>query len=189
MVWWQNILVLVGLVLQLIGTAIAVDGLVKTWRVYSTDPLVPVWGRAKERLLGLRARARALLSGPRHVQGHVADAIPAVGEGTAHDATVIALDGLPADHGAAIGVLDRRLRQVMDKVGTVEHESRAAIDQVRSDLGLGLAEEAKKRAAEDRAISTQGVTRALGGLACIFIGIGCQAGAALWVLLAGPVGL
>jgi hypothetical protein len=181
--------VLVGLALQLIGTTIAVNGLVKTWRAYSRDPIVPVWGRARGQLLGLKARAHALLLGPRHVRRHVADAITAVGEGVAYNATVIARDGLPADHGAAIAELDNRLRELMDKVSNVEHESRAMIDQVGSDLGLGLAEEASRRAAEDRAIATLGVTRALGGLACIFVGIGCQAAAVLWVLLSGPVGL
>ena len=70
----------------------------------------------------------------------------------------------------------------MDKAGQVEHESRTAIDRVRSDLGLGLDEEAAKREAADKAIATGGVKMALAGLVVIVAGIALQSGAVLWAL-------
>ena len=177
MVWWQNAFVLTGLLLQLVGTCLAVSGLVQTWRAYSMDPLVPAWGRAKARLRSVAAAARARLPERwRKSPSTVALAGTATGTGSAKAAATIAWGALPADQGAAIGELDRRVRYVLDKAGQVEHESRTAIDRVRSDLGLGLDEEAAKREAADKAIATGGVKMALAGLVVIVAGIALQSG-------------
>jgi hypothetical protein len=183
-VWWQNVVVLIGMVLQLIGTSLAVRGLVQTWRAYSTDSLVPAWGRAIARLRSVAAAVRARLperwrKGP----STVALAGTATGTGSAMAVLTTPWDALPADQGAAIGELDRRVRYVLDKVGQVEHEWRTAIDRVRSDLGVGLDEEAAKREAADRASAAGGVKIALAGLVLIVAGIALQSAAVLWALL------
>ena len=183
MIWWQNAFVVIGLVLQLVGTCLAVRGLVQTWRAYSTDTLVPAWDRAKARLRSVAAGVRARLPERwRKSPSTVALAGSATGTGSAMAALTIAWGALPADQGAAIGELDRRVSHVLDKVGQVEHESRTAIDRVRSDLGLGLDEEAAKREAADRAIATGGVKMALAGLVIIIAGIALQSAAVLWAL-------
>jgi hypothetical protein len=177
-VWWSNVLQLSGLGLQVFGTVLTIRGLVQTWRAYPPDdPLVPAWGRAKARLGRFRVRARARLLGRRHLERAVAQSLGDIAEGVAYDATVVASDGLPVDRDAAIAELARRIHQLKVEVVKVDHEWRQAIDQVRSDLGLGLAKEAANRAAEIRAIATQGVRKAIGGLACIAVGIVLQGAA------------
>ena len=177
MVWWSIVLQLFGLGLEVCGTLLTIRGLVQTWRAYPTDPLVPAWGRAKKRLGDLWARARARLPGHRHLERGVAQSLGAISEGAAFDATPVASDGLPVDHDAAIAELASRIHQLKVEVVKVGHEWRQAIDQVRLDLGLGLAREAAKRAAEIRASATQGVRKAIGRLACISVGFVLQAAA------------
>ena len=185
MVWWQNTLVLVGLALQFIGTCLAVGGLVKSWRAYSTEPLVPAWGRILERVRSVAAAGRARLPKRwRKSPSTVALAGTARGTGSAMGAITITWDALPADHGAAIAELARRVQHMFDRVGKVDHESRTAIDRVRSDMGLGLDEEARKRDEADRAIATGGVKTAVRGLLLIVAGIGLQSAAVLWGLIA-----
>lgn len=181
---WQNVVALIGLVLQLVGTSLAVRGLVKTWRAYSRDPLAPVWSRAKARLRSVASAVRARLPERwRKSPSTVALAGTARGTGSAMGAITIAWDALPADQGAAIAELGKRVQYVFDRVGKVDHESQTAIDRVRSDLGLGLDEEAAKREAADRAIATGGVKIALAGLALIIAGIALQSAAVMWVLV------
>jgi hypothetical protein len=63
------------------------------------------------------------------------------------------------------------VRELLMTVGRVEHEMRAASNRVRSDLGLGLDEEAAKRQAQITEIATRGVRGALAGLALVAVGI------------------
>ncbi|OFW52615.1 MAG: hypothetical protein A2146_03740 [Actinobacteria bacterium RBG_16_67_10] len=192
-VWWQNVVALVGLGLQVLGTARAVRGVLKTWSVYSTEPLAPAWAaRAMARVQGLQARLRRLVRGPRHIERHAAHAITATAEGSAYDATVIAWDALPADHEAAIGELERRLRALLQRVLRVDHESRTAIrrvgsdlDRLRSDLGLKLHEEARQRNEDDRTVATSGARAAVQGLLLIGAGLLLQLAAVAWALLGG----
>lgn len=173
----------IGLVLQLVGTSLAVRGLLQTWRAYSTAPFVPAWGRVDARLRSVAAAVRARLPERwRKSPSTVALAGTARGIGSAMGAITIAWDALPADQGAAIAELGRRVQFVFARVDKVDHESRTAIDRVRSDLGLGLDEEAAKREAADRAIATGGVKIALAGLLVIAGGIAVQSVAVLWTL-------
>ncbi len=177
MVSWPSALQLFGLGLQVSGTVLTIRGLVQTWRAYSKDPLVPAWGRAKARLGRVMVRVRGRIRGRRQLERTLADAIGAIAEGAAFGPTPVASTGLPADNGAAHAELVSRIHQLKVDVVKVGQEWRQAVDQVRSDVGLGLAVEAANRAAEIRAIATQGVRKAIGGLACISVWIVLQVAA------------
>jgi len=178
-------MVLIGLVLQVLGTALALWGLVKTWRVYSTEPLWPAWARGRVRLRGLQARVRGLLRGRRPFERHAADSITFGDEAVAKVARGSAWDGLPSDHDAAIRELDRRVRALSERVGQLQDEFRPAIDRLRSELGLGLDEEARERQAADKAIAIGGARTALVGVLLIIAGLGFQVVALLWALVGG----
>lgn len=173
-------ILLFGLGLQVSGTVLAIRGLAKTWRAYSRDPLVPAWGGAKATLGRFGVRARARLLGRRHVERGVAQALGDIAEGVAFDATPVASNGLPVDNDAAHAELVGRIHQLRIEVVKVGQEWRQAVDQVRSDLGLGLAVEAANRATAIKEMATRGVKLTIWGLAGISAGIVLQAVAVVW---------
>lgn len=168
----------IGLSLQIVGGFIAVYGLLSTWTAYSAGPLFP---GLRRRLSTLVAQVRGRLGLHRHVERTTSDALTSTGNVDA----LIEWATLPADQDLALAELDRRSRELNKAVARVEHEGRDAINAVRRDLGLGLADEAKRRVEDVRRLATRGIKIALFGLCLILAGTVFQWFAALWQALAG----
>ena len=164
---------MIGLLLQLVGTVVTIWGLYQTWGAYATEPLIPAWHAFSERLGRLGARVWAAFQrgrAPRpKVEGH-----GAVGFAGGLVAEAVVEAALPEDPGQAAAELAKRLDATRRLVRDIDQEWRKAIDQIRTDLGLGLAKEAADRARQVREAATSGAKVALLGLMLIFVGVGLQ---------------
>jgi hypothetical protein len=144
------------------------------------------WNRLLGRIQSTAFRIRTSLSwllGSREIERTATDAITGLGQGSAHAAAAIAWDGLPSEPQALAFETNKRLRELLMMIARVENDYRTAINHVRTDLDLGLASEARERAAAVLELATHGVKTAIHGLLVVFIGIAVQTIAVIWLVL------
>lgn len=160
---WQSV-ALIGVGLQIMGTVLAIRGLIQTWRTYSSDPLVPAWGHFKTAIRMLRLRLPQRFRGaPQQAEGA---ALAGTVNGRSGGSATLSAPSTPADF-VEVG---RLLDALENRIGQVALDARAALDRVRADLDLGLDKEAQASQQQVRDLAIGGVRTALFGLGVILVG-------------------
>jgi hypothetical protein len=173
---------ILGAFVQVIGVSVALIGAWRSWQRFGdeglADPvMLPIRRAARRVWVGLERVARRLLRRPVHKEAHAG---VAMGLGVALNARgrkqFRVLPG-DLDPTAAIGELDERTRELMDRANDLRDQladETALIRQEAAGIADRLSQTRQELEARDRAIARDGIRLQFVGLALVLAGFVLQ---------------